>query len=71
MQDIAEAASRMGIPTGHVLARQPRRPVETSGMFDPDHTSKVERSEAATESEIMDLAERVEQNRRRAASEVG
>ena len=60
MQDIAETASRMGIPTGHVLATQPPKPVETSGMVDPEHTSKVEMAEDATEADILDLATRVQ-----------
>ena len=70
MEDIREVAARNGIPVGQVLAAEPRMPWDTSGMFDPDHESKVELAEQATEAEIQILAERVAENQRRAASEM-
>ena len=70
MEDIREVAARNGIPVGQVLAAEPRMPRDTSGMFDPDHESKVELAEQATEAQIQMLRERVAENQRRAASEM-
>ena len=70
MGDIREIAARNGIPAGQVLAAEPRMPRDTSGMFDPDHESRVELAEQATGAEIQILAERVPENQRRAASEM-
>ena len=70
MEDIREVAARNGIPVGQVLAAEPRMPRDTSGMFDPDHESKGQLAEQATEAEIQILAERVAENQRRAASEM-
>ena len=68
MEDIREVAARNGIPVGQVLAAEPRYARDASGMFDPDHESKVELAEQATEAEIQILRERVAENQRRAAS---
>ena len=45
-------------------------PRDTSGMFDPDHDSRVELAEHATEANIQTLRERVAENQRRVASEM-
>lgn len=66
MDDIKETAAQMGIPVGHVLARQPQK-AGTPPMFDPEHPSRVNLSEAQKEAEIMDLAGRVADKQRRAA----
>ena len=70
MEDIREVAARNGIPVGQVLAAEPRGTRDTSGMFDPDHESKVELAEEATEAEVQILRERVAENQRRVASEM-
>ena len=67
MDDIREAAAQMGIPVGHVLARQPQKTTQAAGMVDPEHSSRVALSEAQKEMEIMDLAGRVADKQRHAA----
>ena len=42
MEDIRERAAAMGIPMGQVLAAYPKKAVDTTGMMDTEHTSKVE-----------------------------
>ena len=71
MEDIREVAARKGVPVCQVLAAEPRMPRDTSGMFGPDHESKVKLAEQATEAEIHILRERVAEHQRRTATEMG
>ena len=72
MEDIREAAARMGVPLGAFMASQPPFERENAAHMtvDPDYNDKVELSEAEREARIHELHDSLTAKRRQAAEAV-